>query len=105
MLDNLVLELHNVKVMIQERADSCVVRMPDFALTAYGATTDEAEAKIHEGLQFLLKDYTTEEALRRYLNWSGVAYRLVPRDRSELEPARHWVEKREPVMSFQLECV
>ena len=54
MLDNFVLELHNVKMMIQERDDNCVGRMPDFALTAYGTTKDEAEAKIHEGLRFLL---------------------------------------------------
>ena len=103
MLDDFVLELHNVRVMIQERDDNCVVRMPDFALTAYGATMDEAEAKIREGLRFLLKDYATEDDLRQYLNWSGVAYRLIPRERSELEPTRDWVEKREPVMSFQLE--
>ena len=76
--------------------------MPQFALTAYGATEDEAEAKSKEGLRFLLKQYQTEEELRRYLDWSGVAYRLVPRHIPERGSAEHWVERLEPVMSFEL---
>ncbi len=102
MLDDFVLELHNVPVMIQEREDVWVVRMPNFALTAYGATEGEAEAKSKEGLRFLLQEYETEEELRRYLDWSGVAYRLVPRRSPAHGFGSHWVERREPVMSFEL---
>ena len=101
-MEDFVLEIHNVTVMIQEREDGWVVRMPDFALTAYGATREEAEAKSQEGLRFLFKGYETEEDLRQYLNWSEVAYRLVPRHRPEHGFARSWVERREPVMSFEL---
>ena len=102
MLEGFVLELHNVTVMTQEREDVWVVRMPHFALTAYGATEDEAEAKSREGLRFLLKEYRTEEELRRYLDWSGVAYRLIPKDIPERGSKEEWVERLEPVMSFEL---
>ena len=105
MLEDFVLELHNVPVMTQEREDVWVVRMPHFALTAYGATKDEAEAKSKEGLRFLLKEYRTEDELRRYLDWSGVAYRLIPRHVPERDPAEHWVERLEPVISFELAYV
>ena len=102
MLEDFVLELHNVTMMLQEREDGWVVRMPDFALTAYGPTRQAAEAKSREGLRFLLKEHETEEDLRQYLNWSGVAYRLVPRHRQDPGFARSWVERRESVMSFEL---
>ena len=105
MLEGFVLELHNVPVMTQEREDVWVVRMPRFALTAYGATEHEAEAKSKEGLRFLLKEYRTEEELRRYLDWSGVAYRLIPKHISEHDSTEHWVERLEPVMSFELSNV
>ena len=88
--------------MTQERGDVWVVRMPHFALTAYGATEDEAVAKSREGLRFLLNEYQTEEALRRYLDWSGVAYRLIPKHVPEHGSVEHWVERLEPVMSFEL---
>lgn len=89
MLDDLVLELHNVPVMGLQREDVWVVRMPNFALIAYGATEDEAEAKIREGLRSLLQEYETEEELRRYLDRSEVAYRLVPRHSPASGLGRH----------------
>ena len=79
-----------------------MVRMPNFALTSYGATEDEAEAKCRDGLRFLLREYETEEDLRRYLDWSGIAYRLVPRHSPPPGLAGHWVERREAVMAVEL---
>ena len=102
MLDDLVLELRDVPVMVQERGDVWVVRMPNFALTAYGATRDEAEAKSREGLRFLLQEYETEEDLCRYLDWSGVAYQLVARRRPVHSVGGNWVERLEPVMTVEL---
>ena len=103
MLDGFVLELHNVPVMTQEREDVWVARMPHFALTAYGATEAEAAEKSKEGLRFLLKGYETEASLRRYLDWSGVAYRLIPKHIPERgSSVERWVERLEPVMSFEL---
>ena len=102
MLEGFVLELHNVTVMVQEREDVWVVRMPNFALTVYGSTEDEAEAKSKEGLSFLLKGYETEQALRQYLDWSGVAYRLVRKHQPEHDFTDRWVARQEPVMAFEL---
>lgn len=102
MLDDLVLELRDVPVMVQERGNVWVVRMPNFALTAYGATRAAAEAKSKEGLQFLLQEYQTEEDLRRYLDWSGVAYQLVARASPAYSVGGDWVERLEPVMTVEL---
>ena len=102
MLEDVVLELHNVTVMSQERADGWVVKMPEFALTAYGATEHEAESKVQEGLDFLLKSYATEEGLREYLDWSGVVYRLVPRRQPKVQLGKYWFRKQAPVMSIEL---